>query len=174
MWDFFQTVRYRHSVRAYKPELPVTREQLHAVLETACAAPSAGDLQSYRIVVVQDAGRREALSMASGGQSFITQAPLCLVFCADPDRAAEEFHQRGRSLYAIQDATIAATYAQLACVAAGLGTTWVGEFDEAAVRATLDLPPELTPVALLSVGHPAELPEPTRRRRLDEMVIHAG
>lgn len=174
MWDFFQTVRNRHSIRAYRPDLPVTREQLHAVLETACAAPSAGDLQSYRIVVVQDEDRRKALGAASKGQTFLSQAPLCLVFCADPGRAAREFQQRGQSLYAIQDATIAATYAQLACVAAGLGTTWVGEFDEEAVRAALDLPAGLNPIALLSVGYPAELPEPTQRRHLDEIVIHAG
>ena len=46
MWDFFETVRHRHSVRKYQPDMPVETEKLHAILEMACAAPSAGDLQS--------------------------------------------------------------------------------------------------------------------------------
>lgn len=170
MWDFFETVRHRHSVRKYQSDRPVEREKLHAVLEMACAAPSAGDLQAYRVVVVQDEAARRALSAATEGQDFVAQAPVCLVFCSEPARAAERFGERGRTLYALQDATIAAAYAQLAIVAAGMGSTWIGYFDEVKVRAALDLAHGLVPVALLAVGYPAELPEPTRRRRLDEMV----
>jgi len=50
MWDFFETVRHRHSVRRYQSDMPVEDEKLHAVLETACAAPSSGDLQAYKIM----------------------------------------------------------------------------------------------------------------------------
>ena len=74
------------------------------------------------------------------------------------------------ALYAVQDATIAAAYAQLAIVAAGMGSTWVGYFDENQVRAVLDLEPGLVPIALMSLGYPAQLPEPSSRRRLDEVV----
>ena len=62
MWDFFQTVRHRHSVRRYQGDIPVESEKLHAILETALAAPSAGDLQAYRIVAVKQPQRRAALS----------------------------------------------------------------------------------------------------------------
>lgn len=170
MWDFFETVRHRHSVRRYRSDLPVEREKLHAILETACAAPSAGDLQAYRILVVSDASKRQALSAAADNQSFIAEAPVCLVFCADPQRSAEKYGDRGRTLYATQDATIAAAYAQLAIVAAGMGSTWIGYFDESRVRKALDISNNLVPVALLSLGYPAELPEPTPRRRLDDIV----
>ncbi len=172
MWDFFETVRHRHSVRRYHTDMPVEREKLHAILETAASAPSAGDLQAYRIVVAAERSRRDALRAAADDQAFISEAPICLVFCAEARRSAQEFGERGERLYALQDATIAAAYAQLAVVAAGMGSTWVGRFDEAQVRAALGLGPELTPVALLSLGYPAELPEPTPRRRLDEIVIH--
>jgi len=134
MWDFFETVRHRHSVRQYQPERAVERNKLHAILEAACAAPSAGDLQSYRIVVVTEAERRRELSEASRHQDFIASAPVSLVFLADGARARAQYGERGANLFAVQDATIAASYAQLACVAAGLGSTWVGEFDDAAVR----------------------------------------
>lgn len=170
MWDFFQTVRHRHSVRKYQSDMPVEEDRLHAILETAVAAPSAGDLQAYRIVVVSNPETRRSLSEAAQGQAFMATAPVSLVFCAEPERSAQEFGERGRGLYGIQDATIAAAYAQLAVVAAGMGSTWVGNFDADAVRDLLELDTGLIPVAILCIGYPAELPEATPRRRLDEIV----
>ena len=170
MWDFFETVRHRHSIRKYQPDMPVETAKLHAILEMACAAPSAGDLQAYRIIVIRDADERRALVHVADEQAFLAEAPVCLVFCADPARSAAAFGERGARLYAVQDATIAAAYAQLATVAAGMGSTWVGYFDEAKVRAVLGLEPGLVPIALMSLGYPAELPEPSSRRRLDEVA----
>ena len=170
MWDFFETVHRRHSVRKYHADMDVEQEKLHAILGTACAAPSAGDLQAYKIVVATDQKVRDALRQAASDQAFIAEAPVCLVFCCDRQRSAEEFGERGKSLYAIQDATIAAAYAQLAVVAAGMGSTWVGYFDDAKVRAALNLEASFEPVAMLSLGYPAELPQPTSRRRLDDVV----
>lgn len=172
MWGFFETVRRRHSVRKYQSDMPVEPEKLHAVLEMACAAPSAGDLQAYRIVVVRGQQERNALRKAANDQAFLSEAPVCLVFCADATRSQERFGERGRSLYAVQDATIAAAYAQLAVVAAGMGSTWVGHFNENEVKDLLGLEPGLVPVALLSLGYPAELPEPTSRRHMDEVVSY--
>jgi nitroreductase len=63
--------------------------------------------------------------------------PRCASYFAPPERSASQYGDRGRTLYALQDATIAAAYAQLAIVAAGLGSTWVGAFDEAKVREVL-------------------------------------
>ena len=170
MWDFFETVRHRHSIRKYQPDMPVESEKLHAILEIACAAPSAGDTQSYQIIVVKDGARRVTLERAAHNQVFIGEAPICLVFCADPSRSARKFGERGAKLYALQDATIAAAYAQLAVVAAGMGSTWVGQFDESQVRSALDLDPGLVPIALLSLGYPAELPTPSPRRRIEDVI----
>ena len=170
MWDFFATVRHRHSVRQYRQNTPVEAEKLHAILEMATAAPSAGDLQAYHIHVITDESCLHRLSQAAQQQEFIRQAPVCLVFSTDPGRSAREFGDRGRQLYAIQDATIAASYAQLAAVAAGLASAWVGYFDENQVRNILDIPEGLEPIAMLTLGYPAEIPEPSPRRPLGEMV----
>lgn len=170
MWDFFETVRHRHSVRGYQSDQPVEQEKLHAIIETACSAPSAGDLQAYKILVITSQEKRQALSEAAQQQSFIAEAPVCLIFCAEPERSAEKYGARGRDLYAIQDTTIAAAYAQLAVVAAGMASTWVGYFDADKVGAVIGLEDGLVPIAMLSLGYPAELPEPTKRRRLDEVV----
>ncbi len=170
MWDFFETVRHRHSVRSYQSDLPVEKEKLNAIIETACSAPSAGDLQAYKIIVVSNPEKRQALSAAAHEQSFISEAPICLIFCAEPERSAQKYGNRGRELYAIQDTTIAAAYAQLAIVAAGMASTWVGYFDDSKVKDIIELEDGLNPIAMLALGYPAELPEPTTRRRLDEIV----
>lgn len=171
MWDFFQTVRHRHSVRRYQPDVPIEPEALHGVLEMALAAPSAGDLQAYHLVVVRDDGVRQQLAAASG-EDFLAEAPVNMVVCADPERSAEVFGDRGRELFSLQDATIAATYIQLAAVAADLGSAWAGGFPEAEVRSLLELPAELRPVAILALGYPAEIPEPTPRRKLKDVVSY--
>jgi nitroreductase len=170
MWDFFETVRHRHSVRKYQGNTPVEREKLHAILEMACAAPSAGDLQAYQIFVIHNQQTRDALRQAADNQAFLSEAPTCLVFCADTERSAERYGERGRDLYALQDTTIAATYAQLATVAAGMASTWVGHFNEQQVAELLELAAGLKPIAMLSIGYPAELPEPSPRRRMDEVI----
>ena len=73
MWDFFETVRHRHSVRLYQSDMPVEEEKLHAILETACAAPSAGDLQAYKIIVVSKDEERQRLAKAAGDQPFLSR-----------------------------------------------------------------------------------------------------
>lgn len=170
MWDFFTTVRHRHSVRRFLVERAVEPEKLHAILEIACAAPSAGDLQAYHVVAVRPTHVRTQLARAAYDQGFIAEAPVCLVFCAEPERSAITHGVRGADLYAIQDATIAAAYAQLAIVAAGLGSTWIGHFDEISVAEVLGLGASVRPVAMLAVGYPAELPEPTPRRKMNDIV----
>jgi nitroreductase len=171
MWDFFATVRNRHSIRKYQTDMPVEAEKLHAVIETACSAPSAGDLQSYKIVVVSSSDKRKALSQSIQGQSFIAEAPICLVFCADSNRSIDQYGEQGH-MFAVQDTTIACAYAQLAVVAAGLGSTWVGEFAAADVVKALELDSSLNPISILSLGYPAEIPEPTSRRPIEDVVIN--
>lgn len=170
MWDLFETVRHRHSVRHFQSDMPVEREKLNAVLEIACAAPSAGGLQAYRIVAVEGEDARARLAHAAHDQTCLAEAPLTLAFVTQPMRSEQVYGARGRELYALQDATIAAAYAQLAAVAAGLACGWVGAFDETAVRDVLGCEGDERPVALIPIGYPAELPQETPRRPLAEMV----
>ncbi len=170
MWSFFETVRNRHSVRRYEPGMPVEQEKLHAILETATAAPSAGDLQSYRIIVISDQQLREQLLACTPRHSFIAEAPVCMVFCADPASSVKTFGEHAGKLFAVQDATIVASYAQLAAVAAGLASAWVGAFEAEPLHQLLNLPADLQPIAIIPVGYPAELPELTPRRPLTEII----
>ena len=97
-------------------------------------------------------------------------APVVLAFCAHPRRSAAKYGRRGEELYCVQDATIACAYAQLAATALGLGSVWVGAFDTDAVAQAIGARRDWRPVALLPIGYPAESPEATPRRSLNELV----
>jgi nitroreductase len=148
----------------------VEGEKIRAIVEAADLAPSAGNLQAYEIYAVTEPSARMRLASALPEMEFFNDAPVSLVFCASPERSAPRYGDRGRNLYAVQDATIAATFAMLAVEDAGLGCVWVGAFDERTVADALDIPHSHIPVAILPIGYSAELPEARPRRMVDDLV----
>lgn len=167
--EFFDVIAARRSIRAYHATA-VEPDKLATILATTNMAPSAGDLQAFAIVVVQQATTRASLAAAAHGQGFLAQAPVVMVFFADPSRSAARYAGRGEKLFSIQDATIAASHAQLAATALGLGACWVGAFDDRRVAQILAAPARLQPVCMLAIGYAAERPAPTSRRPLAELV----
>ena len=167
--DFFRLINSRRSIREFTDE-NVDGESLRTILQAANTAPSAGDLQAFEVVVVRDIVRRRQLAYAAFGQLFLERAPLILVFFADHQRSLARYGDRGVQLYCVQDATIAACYAQLAAHALGLGSVWVGAFDDEAVAACVGATHNLVPAVILAIGHPAESPEGTSRRSLSDVA----
>jgi nitroreductase len=154
MLDLFKK---RHAVRAYQPR-PLNRQDLADILAAANSAPSAGGLKAREIRVITDEETRLRLAAAAHGQDFVAQAPVVLVFWAVPSRSAAKYGERGRNLFALQDATIAASFAWLQAVASGLGACWVGAFDDAAVRDIFhsDIGDDWRPIALMPIGYAGE------------------
>ena len=137
------------------------------------SAPSAYNLQSYRVYVVRDGVQKKALSAACfdqsfSNQNFVAEAPVVLVFCADPGRAGARYGERGENLYSLQDATIAATFAHLASVDLGLASVWVGAFDEEGVLSALGVS-DVRPVVVLPTGYSGTQPKPSKRLPIDEV-----
>jgi nitroreductase len=165
--EFTEVIAKRRSVRSFKHQA-VEENKLRRIFEAANIAPSAGNLQAYQVRVVRDQAKRSALAEAAHGQGFIAEAPVSLVFCADPERSAQKYGRRGSELYCLQDATIAGAFAMLAAVDLGLATVWVGDFDEDKVRQLLEVR-SLRPVAIFSVGYASEEPQPSPRRALEEI-----
>lgn len=166
--DFFEVLQKRYSVRAYKPD-PIDDATLTKILEAVNSAPSAGNLQAYEVILVRDPERKRQLARASWDQWFIAEAPVVLVFVANPERN-RRYGKRGAELYCVQDATIACSYAQLAATALGLGSCWIGAFDDDKVREVVGIPQNMRPVAILPIGVPADMPEPKERRPLGDLV----
>ena len=164
--EFAELIRRRRSVRHYE-DAPLPEGALERVLEAAAGAPSAGNLQAWRVCVVRSPEKRAALARAAHDQMFIAQAPVSLVFFADRARSAAEYGERGRRLYALQDATIAAAFAVLSSVDQGLASVWIGSFDEGRVQWVCG-EAKMVPVAIIPLGRAAESPPaPDRRARTD-------
>lgn len=166
----FEAIKGRRSIRAYRSD-PVREEDLRKILEAAIRAPSAGNLQPWVFIVVKDPSIKRELCLAALGQSFIEEAPVVIVVCADTSRTGLYYGSRGVNLYCIQDTAAAIQNMLLAAYALGYGTCWVGAFHENQVSKTLDLPRDIRPVAIITLGLPAESP-PLRPRRPLEEVVH--
>jgi nitroreductase len=167
--EFTEVIRNRHSIRTFTDQ-PVEAEKLQQILETANLAPSAGNLQAYEIYVVTDAKKRDGLSCAALAQEYIGVAPVALVFCTHPELTQGRYTERGTRLYTVQDATIACTFAMLAATNLGLGSVWVGTFDEKVVRLIIGAPDSQVPVVILSIGYSGEFPEQHPRRPLEQLA----
>ncbi|MCX8189872.1 MAG: nitroreductase family protein [Candidatus Diapherotrites archaeon] len=152
--DFFEVVNRRFSARKYLQK-SMDKHLLDTILETVTKAPSAGNLKAYKILALNNKEIKSELAKAAFNQNFIFEAPVVLVFCALPEISSAVYGKRGAELYSIQDATIAASYAQLAATAVGLATCWVGAFDEDLVKKILGLVNE-RPIVLMPIGFAAE------------------
>lgn len=166
--DVIDAIKERMSVRRFKPD-PVPEATIGRLLDAARLAPSAGNMQPWFFVAVIKESLRRQLAKAAG-QSFLAEAPVCIVVCAEPERSASRYGQRGRELYCIQDTAAAIENILLAATAYGLGACWVGAFDEEATAKFLELKQDLRPVALIPIGYPDQEKRPVPRRPLDEVV----
>jgi nitroreductase len=152
--DFLGFLKSRSSVRTYESD-SLDEEEIEYILACAATAPSAGNLESWDVVVVTDEEGRAALSQAAFDQQHVEQAAAIFVVCANYVRSMSRYGERG-ILYGLEDATIAGTYMMLAAHAQQLQACWTGAFDDNEVRGILDLPQHIRPITLLAVGrgHP--------------------
>lgn len=165
--DFLEVIKKRKSIRRLK-EREVEEEKIRKILEVVRQAPSAGNLQAYKVFVIKSKEKRETLAQAALGQRFIAEAPVVLVFCAHPQGSALRYGRRGGELYSLQDATIACSYAQLAAADLGLGSCWVGAFYEDEVQEVLGT--NLLPVGILPIGYPDEDPVRPEKKEVEEIA----
>ncbi|MEK7476978.1 MAG: nitroreductase family protein [Candidatus Coatesbacteria bacterium] len=163
--DVQEAIRLRRSIRAYRDQ-PIPEEVLLRVLEAARLAPSARNRQAWRFLAVRDLGIRRVLVEALRGNTFVGQAPVLLAFCATEDTDVMSCGQKAGPI----DVSIALAYVTLAAVAEGLGTCWLGSFDEPKVRGILGVPDGARVVAMSPLGWPAETPEVKTRKSFEEVV----
>jgi nitroreductase len=167
--DFIEVLKSRHSFRNFNKG-GVEDEKIKKILELANLAPSAGNLQSFKVVVVKDRELKDKVSESALNQESIIEAPVVFVICADLEKSASRYGEIGRDLYSIQDATIFTAYLQLAATSLGLATCWVGAFNEENIKELLNLPQTLRPVAIIPLGYERGGDRNTLRKSLDEIV----
>jgi nitroreductase len=162
-------LRRRYSCRRFAAT-PLSQAEIEGLLEAAIWAPSAGNLQPWRFIVVTSDELKQRLARAAY-QDFVAEAPVVITVCAVPAESARRYGERGRSLYSLQDTAAATQNILLAASELGLGSCWVGAFEEPGVAKALGLPPAWRPVALVPVGHPLETAAPRGRRPVQEVAV---
>lgn len=146
---FLDVVFNRHSCRNFDKKAIIT--DFTPIINCIDKAPSAGGLKSYDYFFYTDIKKRRTLGKIAYRQTWIANASAIFVFCANFNKPKEKYIKRG-NLYAMQDATIACAYAQLAVELMGLRSCWIGAFSPVKLRAYLGLEKHLLPIALLPIG----------------------
>lgn len=162
--DLYEAIQQRRSVRAYQDK-PVEDDKLRRILDAARLAPSASNRQAWRFVVVREAALRKGLAEAAD-QAFIAQAPLVIAAVSlEPDRRMHCNVPAGPV-----DCAIALEHIALAAAAEGLGTCWIGHFDQIRCREILNVPAGAQIIELMPLGYPADSARPKTRKSLDDVV----
>ena len=166
--DFYEVIRTRRSMRSFKPG-PVPDDVLRRILEAARMAPSGSNRQPWKFIVIRDEGMKDRLIPLAGGQKFIAEAPILIVACGHNINYNRGGYMGDMSM--LVDVAIAFDHLTLAARAEGLGTCWIGSFDNAGVKALLRMSPEVNVVALTPLGYPrGAFSETGPRKGLDEIV----
>ena len=151
--DIYEAIKTRRSVRAYS-DRPIPPDIKQRLCEALRLAPSACNFQPWRFILVEDQKLRQKLAEHSFKQMWMVQAPLIVVGCGYPEAAYKKMGGYGNSVDI--DLAIALDHLTLAAVSEGLGTCWIGAFDEKKVKGLLNVPKDIKVVAMLPVGYPAQ------------------
>jgi len=179
--DTLDAIRTRRSVRRFL-DRPVEAEKLQSILEAARMAPSWANMQCWRFVVVQEPAMKRRISELAAADSFfaakgytsnpsqraLADAPAVIVACAECNRSGD---LRGHQYY-MTDVGMAVASLMLAAHAVGLGSVFVGIFDEKQVGSLLGIPAYISIVGLIPVGYPCEVPEGAPSRKPLHEIVH--
>lgn len=155
--DVTGAIKARRSIRKFKrKEIP--QELLDHVLEMARTAPSGANRQPWQMVVITDRQKLKDLVPICKDQAFVGDCSAFLVGIDDPQQK-----------WAKVDLTIALDHITLAAVEEGLGSCWIGAFDQARMAEYVGLPADRTVTVCLALGYPDETPAARGRKKAEEL-----
>ncbi|RPI62713.1 MAG: nitroreductase [Planctomycetaceae bacterium] len=163
--ELYDAIKTRRSVRAYQ-DRPVEEDKLARLLEAARLAPSGNNRQDRKFIVVRSHEARNAIA-ESCGQAFLAKAPAVIVAVSLNNRLMHCGVPSGAV-----DCAIALDHSALAATAEGLGTCWIGHFEQDACRKILGVPPTATIIEMMTLGYPADAPSAKPRKALAELISY--
>ncbi|MGV8162212.1 MAG: nitroreductase family protein [Candidatus Nanoarchaeia archaeon] len=167
--ETFECMATRRSARKYQKRV-LEFDKVGKILEAAAKAPSAGNLQAYRFIVLTEREKIDALPEMCSDQYWIAEASIVIVVCEDIEKIEAHYGLRGQRLYAIQDCAAAVQNILLAAHDLGLGACWIGSFEEDYVSDLCGVPSSARVQALVTIGYPAQEPDPKSEEPLDILV----
>src|SRR3989337_1635927 len=153
--ELLEAINGRRSIRAFKTQ-DVEEATVMKLIEAARWAPSGGNLQPWKFVIVRKPPVKKALAKAALNQAHVEEAPVVIVVCADEKRSSMGYGIRGKLLYCLQETAAATQNILLTAYSLGLGACWIGAFNEDEAKKALNAPEGVRPVAIIPVGYPNE------------------
>ena len=168
--DALDCIRTRRSVRKYKDK-PVPWDNIVEVLQAAKFAPFAGNIMSCKLIVVKNDDKRKSIAEACSQQYWMQDAPIHIVVVGEPEKMERSYGTRGVRLYGIQGIAAAIENMLLAAHSLGLGSCWIGTFDEDEIRRLCNLPEHVDLHAIITIGYADEHPEMPVKNRIEHMMF---
>lgn len=184
--EFSELVKKRRSIHYFTAD-EVSHEDLIYILEAARWAPSAGNSQPWRFIIIRNSENIQKVwetttsiefpvssrkSVPVTPQNFIKKAPVLIVVCTDIRVYRGKQSSIHADLYCIQDSANATMNLLLAVTDRGLGACFVGMFREEAHMDVLNLPPGIKPVAIIPIRHTKSKEKPRSRKSLEELIYY--
>ncbi len=166
--DAIDAMLTRRSVRSYL-SLPVEWEKVGFILNAGRSAPSAGNLQNYKFVILLEREQRELAAELCRQQYWMSQAPVHIIVCVDTAKESRDFEEEGAQ-YAIADASAVIENILIAAHAQGLGACWVGTYELDKLRSEFSIPGNVLPVGIVTIGYPTGNIELPPKKPLNTLV----
>ncbi|MFH1181533.1 MAG: nitroreductase family protein [Candidatus Woesearchaeota archaeon] len=167
--EVIDAIHSRRSIRRYL-DVPVEWDKIGSILDAGRVAPSAGNLQAWRFVVVKKEEKRKLIAEACLQQYWMEQAPVFIVIFAELPKMEQHYGLRGVRFYSVQSCAMAAMQMMIAAESLGLGTCFVGAFDENAIARIFNLPDTARPQGVITIGYADEKPDMPLRYRLENIA----
>lgn len=166
--ELLEAIKGRRSIRKYKTQ-PIPDEVITILIDAGTHAPSAGNIQPWHFIIAKNPTVKAKLAEAAYDQTSIVQAPIVIVVCADENQVQTRYGRRGVTLYCLQDTAAATQNMLLTAYSLGLGTCWIGAFNEELAKQAINAPAGVKPIAMISVGIPDVTPRQRVRKPLNEI-----
>ncbi|MBS3737142.1 MAG: nitroreductase family protein [Candidatus Bipolaricaulota bacterium] len=164
-----EAIERRRSIRAYKDE-EVPRSLLEDIMESVRMAPSASNRQDWKFIIIDDESTKDQIYEAANEQSFVREAPVVIAGVAtEPDEMMSCEVSAGTV-----DLSIALDHLTLRAAEEGLGTCWIGAFDQEKAKEILEIPEDHKVISLMPLGYPTYdlTREEKRRKKLEEIISY--
>jgi len=168
--ETLECIETRRSIRKFR-DTPVEFEKVGNILNAAKNAPSSGNLQDWKFILVTEKEKRDEIAKACLEQYWMATAPVFIVVCSQPDRTKRFYGERGEERYSFMNGAMAVENMLLAAHDQGLGSCCVGAFEDDMLRRALDIPDDINPLAVLPIGYPAEKVAKPIRFTLENIVF---
>lgn len=168
--DALECIKTRRSIRKYA-STPVEFEKVGEILEAGKSAPSAGNIQDWKFVLITEDDTKKQVAEACLQQYWMETAPIHIVVCVQPEKSERFYGERGRKVYSIQNCAAAVENMLLAANAQNLGSCWVSAFNDDMLRTAVNIPGNIIPQAVVTIGYADEAPATPPKLTIENVVF---